>query len=143
MKIGDLARQTGLSVHTIRYYEKIGLLPKAHRDGGGRRQYGMEITNWLSFLRSLKSTGMGIADMLRYARLRAEGPHTAPDRKAMLEARHRLVKERIRELEATLPVLEKKIAFYSDDSQAHIMEADHDQSSNRVPRLSSQQHKED
>ena len=135
MKIGNLARLTGLSVHTIRYYEKIGLLPDASRDEGGRRQYGMEIANWLTFLKHLKSTGMGISDMVRYAQLRAEGSQTATARRQMLEDQQAKVRQQIKELQDTLPVLDKKIEIYKDMEQAHVMEADHERDTSTIPRI--------
>ena len=135
MKIGDLAKLTGLSVHTIRYYEKIGLLPDAHRDNGGRRQYGMEISNWLIFLKNLRSTGMGISDMVRYAQLRADGPGTAVQRRQMLEAQREKVLAQIEELTTTLPVLEAKIAIYHDMENAHVMEASHERDTSNIPKF--------
>lgn len=126
MKIGELAQKSGLSVHTIRYYEKVGLLPHAHRDASGRRQYGEEIANWLGFLAALKSTGMGIADMVRYAQLRAKGDETATERRQMLEAQREKVLRQIDDLQSTLPILERKIEIYCDMEKAHIMEANHD-----------------
>ncbi len=135
MKIGNLARLTGLSVHTIRYYEKIGLLPDASRDAGGRRQYGMEIASWLTFLKHLKATGMGISDMVRYAQLRAEGPHTATARREMLEAQQQTVLKQIEDLQATLPVLDQKINFYRDMEKAHVMEAGHATDTSKIPRI--------
>lgn len=135
MKIGDLARETGLSVHTIRYYEKVGLLPKAPRDDAGRRQYGLEIAGWLSFLKALKATGMGISDMVRYAQLRAKGGETSQARCRMLEDQRILVKARIAELERTLPVLDRKIAIYRDMDHAHMMERQHDTATDNIPRL--------
>ena len=136
MKIGDLATLSGLSVHTIRYYEKVGLLPEAHRDAGGRRQYGSDIADWLRFLGHLKSTGMGIADMVRYAQLRAQGPETAEERRKMLEDQHENVRDQIAALQSTLPILERKIAIYRDIERAHILEADDDTS--RHKRASNQ-----
>ena len=135
MKIGDLSRHCGLSVHSIRYYEKIGLLPKAHRDAGGRRQYSMEIAGWLSFLKHLKATGMGIADMVRYAQLRAQGPQTSGERCAMLEAQRGKVEEQIAVLQSVLPVLDKKIAFYHDQARSSVMESGHEDTTNHIPRL--------
>ena len=67
MKIGNLAKRTGLSAHTIRYYERIGLLPRADRDSSGQRDYGASILVWIEFLGRLKTTGMPIREMLRYA----------------------------------------------------------------------------
>jgi len=60
MKIGELAKRTGLSAHTIRYYERIALLPRAERDYGGQRDYDESILAWISFLKRLKATGMPI-----------------------------------------------------------------------------------
>ncbi|MEY9413635.1 DNA-binding transcriptional MerR regulator [Bradyrhizobium japonicum] len=70
MKIGDLAKRTGLSAHTLRYYERIGLLPYADRDRSGQRDFDASILTWIAFLDRLKTTGMPIRDMLRYAALR-------------------------------------------------------------------------
>ncbi|HAT85156.1 MerR family transcriptional regulator [Cohaesibacter gelatinilyticus] len=129
MKIGDLAKLSGLSVHTIRYYEKVGLLPSAHRDAGGRRQYGHDIVRWLDFLAALKRTGMGIADMVRYAQLRSKGPETGQQRKTMLQVQRQKVLDKISDLEATLPVLDHKIMLYDDMERQHLMEQnDHDNS---------------
>jgi DNA-binding transcriptional MerR regulator len=122
MKIGDLAKLSGLSVHTIRYYEKVGLLPSAHRDAGGRRQYGHDIVRWLDFLAALRRTGMGIADMVRYAQLRSKGPETAQQRKTMLLVQRQKVLAKITDLETTLPVLDHKIALYDDMERQHLME---------------------
>jgi DNA-binding transcriptional MerR regulator len=124
MKIGDLATLSGLSVHTIRYYEKVGLLPHAARDDSGHRQYGEDIVGWLRFLGHLKATGMGISQMVDYARLRTEGPSTADARRQMLEAQRESVLAQIAKLQAVLPVLDKKIALYHDMEQAHLLEAD-------------------
>ncbi|PLW75797.1 MerR family transcriptional regulator [Cohaesibacter celericrescens] len=135
MKIGDLANLSGLSVHTIRYYEKVGLLPPAHRDTGGQRQYSSEIAGWLRFLRHLKSTGMGISDMVRYAQLRAKGTETAQERRQMLEIQRDKVVQQIALLQSTLPILDKKIDIYRDMERAHIMEADHDNRSKPKKRV--------
>ncbi|HEV2673335.1 MAG TPA: MerR family transcriptional regulator, partial [Aliidongia sp.] len=73
MKIGDLAKRTGMSTHTLRYYERIGLLPYAPRSSS-QREYDESILPWIEFLGRLKTTGMPIRDMVRYAGLRAKGP---------------------------------------------------------------------
>jgi DNA-binding transcriptional MerR regulator len=117
MKIGELARLSGLSGHTIRYYERIGLLPRAPRDRAGRRDYDAAILAWIEFLGRLKTTGMPIREMLAYARLRAEGASTAGERRALLE-RHRVgVRKRLSELQASLLVLDEKIAGYAGSTE--------------------------
>ena len=60
MKIGELAALTGLSAHTIRYYERIGLIPYAVRDQTGQRAYDRSVLDWIEFLGRLKTTGMSI-----------------------------------------------------------------------------------
>ena len=117
MKIGDLARRTGLSAHTIRYYERIGLLPRADRDGSGQRDYDASILIWIEFLSRLKTTGMPIREMRAYADLRAKGADTGPQRRALLEAHREKVREHVAELEACLLILDDKISGYADAEQ--------------------------
>ncbi|WP_172328522.1 MerR family transcriptional regulator [Mangrovicoccus sp. HB161399] len=114
MKIGELAKRTGLSAHTIRYYERIGLLPFADRDAGGRRDYDESILAWIAFLDRLKTTGMPIREMLRYARLRAAGSSTGPERRALLEAHRDRVRTHLADLQACLLVLDTKIGGYAE-----------------------------
>lgn len=113
MKIGDIARHTGLTVHTIRYYEQIGLLPAARRDSAGQRTYEPTILVWIEFLGRLKTTGMSIQEMLRYAQLRAAGNQTESERLQLLAAHRAMVQARITELQACLIVLDTKIAGYT------------------------------
>lgn len=114
MKIGDLARRSGLSAHTLRYYERIGLLPYADRDRSGQRDYGAEILTWIEFLGRLKTTGMPIRDMLRYAELVGGGKDTLGQRRRMLEEHRERVRAHMADLKACLRVLDGKIAFYTE-----------------------------
>ncbi|KNY23042.1 MerR family transcriptional regulator [Methylobacterium sp. ARG-1] len=113
MKIGDLARRSGLSAHTLRYYERIGLLPYADRDRSGRRDYDASILTWIAFLGRLKATGMPISEMLRYANLRAQGHATGQERRQLLERHREKVRRRIAEFQSCLLVLDSKIAGYA------------------------------
>lgn len=117
MKIGELARRSGLTVHTIRYYERIGLLPFAERDGSSHRDYEASILVWIEFLGRLKTTGMPIRDMLRYANLRERGVETEAERCEMLERHREVVRTQVAELQACLLVLDTKIAGYGDHAQ--------------------------
>jgi DNA-binding transcriptional MerR regulator len=112
MKIGDLAKRSGLSAHTLRYYERIGLLPFADRDRSGQRNYDAAFLTWIEFLGRLKTTGMPISEMLRYAALRKEGDVTGPARRQMLEEHREHVRSHVAELQACLLVLDTKIAGY-------------------------------
>jgi DNA-binding transcriptional MerR regulator len=122
MKIGELARLSGLTSHTIRYYERIGLLPRAPRDRSNQRDYDGAILRWIEFLGRLKTTGMPIREMLVYARLRAEGASTTQERRALLERHRAGVRRRLSELQASLLVLDEKIAGYAgatEDESRH------------------------
>lgn len=113
MKIGELARRSGLSAYTIRYYERIGLLPRADRDRSGQRDYDASMLVWIEFLDRLKSTGMPIRDMLHYAALRERGVGTEAERSSLLERHRDRVRARVTDLNACLVVLDTKIAGYA------------------------------
>lgn len=113
MKIGDLARRSGLSAHTLRYYERIGLLPYADRDGSGQRDYDISILSWIEFLGRLRTTGMPLREMRRYAALRMGGDTTAQERRELLEAHRERVRSHVADLQACLLVLDTKIAGYA------------------------------
>ncbi|MDO5646928.1 MerR family transcriptional regulator [Paracoccus sp. (in: a-proteobacteria)] len=119
MKIAELARRSGLTPYTIRYYERIGLMPIANRDGAGHRDYGPDALRWVTFIGHMKSAGMSISDMLRYAALRVRGETTGPERAAMLRQRRDTVAARIAELQGVLDVLDSKIAGYDTEGTPH------------------------
>lgn len=114
MKISELAMRAGISAHTIRYYERIGLMPPAARDGATHRQYDERALTWIEFVGRLKTTGMPIRQMLRYAELRAAGPSTEAERKALLAEHREVVRRHVDDLIACLDVLDAKIAGYGD-----------------------------
>jgi DNA-binding transcriptional MerR regulator len=112
MTIQEAAQRSGLSAHTLRYYERIGLIHSVGRDGSGHRDYVEGDLQWLEFLTKLRTTGMPIADMCRYAELRRMGPDTADARRVMLELHRERVRSRIAELTQDLKVLDYKIDHY-------------------------------
>ena len=118
MKIGKLSELTGLSIDTLRYYEKIGLIDPPFRRGG-QRLYDPDAVRWIDFLKALKATGMSLEDMKRYALMRRRGNETAANRRVILEAQHAVVLERIAELNACAALLEYKIANYHEIEASH------------------------
>ena len=112
--IRDVARESGISAHTLRYYERIGLISDVARDDAGRRMYSEQDFGWITFLTKLRLTGMPIRQMIAYAEMVRQGDHTKEERAQMLEAHRRAVRERIQELEAMSDVLDRKISFYRD-----------------------------
>ncbi len=111
--ISEVAAFTGLSAHTLRWYERIGLVSHVDRSHTGQRRFTNPDLDWLAFVGKLRLTGMPVADMVRYAELLREGEHTAEERKELLEATRRDVRTRIAELQDTLAVLDYKIEFYA------------------------------
>ncbi|MDT0443736.1 MULTISPECIES: MerR family transcriptional regulator [unclassified Streptomyces] len=116
--ISEVAAHTGLSVHTLRWYERIGLMPHIDRSHTGQRRYRNTDLEWLTFVNKLRLTGMAVADMVRYADLVRQGDHTYPERRALLAATRQGVLRRIGELHDALTVLDFKIALYSDAPKA-------------------------
>lgn len=111
--IGEVAAASGLSVHTLRWYERIGLLDAVDRSHSGQRRYSDADLARLAFLGRLRLTGMPVADMLRYVELARAGEHTYDDRHDLLVAHREEIRQRIADLHATLAVLDYKIDLYS------------------------------
>lgn len=110
--IGRLARETGRSVHTIRWYEQQGLMPGVTRDPGGRRVYTSHHVSWLLFLDRLRYAGMPIREMRRYASLAAQGKKTIRQRLELLDSHYSRTAAHIEHLQAALRLLERKQAYY-------------------------------
>ncbi|MFJ5829609.1 MerR family transcriptional regulator [Streptomyces sp. NPDC093089] len=110
--ISEVAALTGLSAHTLRWYERIGLMPHVDRSHTGQRRFTERDLGWLAFVGKLRLTGMPVADMVRYAELVREGDHTRDERRELLETTRRDVLARITELQDTLAVLDIKIGHY-------------------------------
>ncbi len=111
--IGEVADRTGVSIDTLRYYEKSGLLPGITRTGAGRRTYSEDDCGWILFVRRLRATAMPIGEIARYAVLVREGVGIPADRRAMLEAHRDRVSAARDELTEALTILDRKIEHYA------------------------------
>ncbi|MBB4932035.1 DNA-binding transcriptional MerR regulator [Lipingzhangella halophila] len=114
LSVSETAERTGLTTDTLRYYERIGLIDPVPRSSAGHRVYGEAQLEQVSFVLLLRNTGMPIRDMLRYARLRREGEHTAALRRALLESHRERLHAQVRELESSIRFLDVKIDRYGD-----------------------------
>lgn len=112
ISIGELSRLCGLSTHTLRFYEKQGILRPAGRANSGHRQYNREDVLWLDFVLRLKLTGMPLAEIRQYADLRAQGDATLQPRLTMLKLHREYLVTRIDELSKCVGALDEKIATY-------------------------------
>jgi DNA-binding transcriptional MerR regulator len=112
MSIGELSTASGLSTHTLRYYEKLGVLKPADRAASGHRQYRADAVAWLDFVLRLKITGMPLAEIRKYAELRAGGEATLQPRLTMLELHRKRLVSNISELSGNLTALDSKMKTY-------------------------------
>lgn len=112
MNIAEFARRCGLTPHTLRYYERIGLLGSIARQANGHRSFGPPDVEWVEFLHRLRATGMGISEMQRYAELRARGEATLAERQAMLRLHADSLAATLRAQQAHLRVVREKIVIY-------------------------------
>jgi DNA-binding transcriptional MerR regulator len=108
--IQQVAQRTGLSIDTLRYYERIGLLEPVNRASSGHRRYGQRDLEWIGLLIDLKETGMPLAEMLRFAQLRRQGDATASERLQILEQHQRNLEQQMQKLEQHRSALQQKIA---------------------------------
>lgn len=115
LTIQQTANACGLSVHTLRYYERIGLIKPIARRSNGHRLYRAEDLSWIEFLLRLRATGMPVEKMRRYAHLREIGKQlsSVSERRIMLQQHSVLVEAELRALNETLAYLHEKIALYS------------------------------
>jgi DNA-binding transcriptional MerR regulator len=109
--IAEVAEKTGVSAHTLRYYERVGLLDVGRHTSGHRRFAGHDVDR-VVFIGRLRATAMPIREIQRYFVLVAGGPATEDERLALLQAHRATVRARLRELEAALGAIEHKIARY-------------------------------
>ncbi|WP_243085895.1 MerR family transcriptional regulator [Streptomyces sp. 891-h] len=112
--ISEVAALSGLSAHTLRWYERIGLMPHVDRSHTGQRRFTNRDLDWLELVGKLRRTGMSVADMVRYAEMVRRGAETFAERKELLEATRQDVLTRIAELHDTLAVLDYKIDIYAE-----------------------------
>jgi DNA-binding transcriptional MerR regulator len=113
LRIGKLARLTGRSVHTIRWYEAQRLIPGVRRDPQGRRVYNEQHVAWLALLDRLRRSGMSIKGLRDYASLVRKGAPSLRERQQLLRAHRRLIEERIADLTLALQVVDTKLDFYA------------------------------
>jgi len=114
LTIQQVAERTGVSAHTLRYYEKIGLLNPVGRHENGHRRYVEQDLDWIHFLKLLRRTGMSIQHMQQFIELARAGDHTIPDRVEVLTQHRRQLSHHIAELQEHMVYLDYKIGHYND-----------------------------
>lgn len=115
--VRQTAARTGLSAHTLRYYEKIGLMDPIRRSPSGVRCYSQDDVGWIEFLKCLRATGMPIGLMKRYMDCQRNGDASIGDRVRILREHRDAVTERMAEMQRYVAKIDAKIAYYNQEEQ--------------------------
>ncbi|MDP0465334.1 MerR family transcriptional regulator [Shouchella clausii] len=112
--MGQVAEETGLSIHTLRYYEKEGILPPIKRDEFGARVFDEEAMEWLRFACCLRDTGMTIEEMKGFSQLTLQGDKTIPERVKLLNRQKERVANQVKQLMKNMSMIEQKLEIYRE-----------------------------
>ena len=112
LTVQEAAEATGLSAHTLRYYERVGLIHPIDREQNTHRRYTADDVGWIDFLTKLRATGMSIKEMQKYAELQRRGDETLPERVEMLKSLRDKVEAHMDELNEHLKLIYYKIEIY-------------------------------
>jgi DNA-binding transcriptional MerR regulator len=114
MRISEVSQQCGISADTLRYYERIGLLPPVDRNDGGIRDYGEIDLKRVEFIKCMRSVGLPIEVLIEYFKLVQQGDQTIEARKEILVEQRAQLVAKMEEIQETLDFLDYKISVYED-----------------------------
>lgn len=114
MTIAEVARKYDLTTDTIRYYERIGLVPTIPRTENGIRNFDEESCKWIEFIKCMRSAGMEIEILLEYVNLFKQGKTTVKSRKKLLEEQREKLIEKQKNISTTIERLDYKLELYDE-----------------------------
>lgn len=112
MTIAEVSKKVNLSADTLRYYERIGLIPEVNRTESGIRNYTEEDLGWIEFSKCMRNAGMSIEALIEYIKLYKKGDVTLEARKQLLISQKYVIKERLEEIQNTFDRINYKIKNY-------------------------------
>jgi DNA-binding transcriptional MerR regulator len=112
MKIAEVGERYGISLDTLRYYERIGLIPPVHRNESGIRDYNDLDLRRVEFIKCMRSAGLPIEVLIDYMGLVQQGDQTMEARREILKEQRELLRARMREMQKTMDILDHKIEVY-------------------------------
>lgn len=118
--ISEVAEKVDISAHTLRYYEKEGIIFPV-RNAHGIREFDEQHLKWLHFVKKLRETQMPVSQIKQYTHLFLEGEHTANERLRLLEEHQQFIRDQIETLHATDEMLTKKITTYKEIMKKSLM----------------------
>ena len=116
MTISQVSKKYELSADTLRYYERIGLIPPVPRNQSGLRDYNQESCNWVEFIKCMRSAGLPIEVLIEYVQLFRQGDNTIEARKELLIEQREILTHKIKDMQQTLDRLDYKIGLYENKS---------------------------
>ena len=114
MTIAAVSKQYGLTPDTLRYYERIGLLPNVRRTAGGIRDYTEDHCRWVEYIKCMRSAGVSVETLIEYVALFRRGNETIPARKKLLLEQRAQIVAKIEELNGVLAKLDWKLDGYEE-----------------------------
>jgi DNA-binding transcriptional MerR regulator len=114
LTIAEVAERTGLTRHTLRYYERDGLMLGVDRADSGHRRYSERDLGWIELITKLRATGMPVRDVRRYAELVRAGDGNEDERLALLRTHRERVRVQLDAMAAYLSAIDMKISYYAD-----------------------------
>ena len=114
MKIAEVSEQFSISSDTLRYYERVGLIPPVNRNGNGIRDYNELDLRRVEFIKCMRSAGLPVEVLIEYVALVLKGDRTIEARKEILKEQRELLAARMKEMQKTLDILDHKIEVYEN-----------------------------
>lgn len=121
MTIAEVSKQYGLSQDTLRYYERVGMIPPVTRTAGGIRDYQEEDLGWVELAKCMQSAGLPVESLIEYVKLFREGDSTIEARRDLLAERREELLEQKRQIEETLDLLDYKISHYEEAVRTGVL----------------------
>ena len=112
--IAEVSKEFGISTDTLRYYERVGLLPPVHRNSSGYRDYDEEDLEWVYFVVSMRGAGISVESLIEYVTLFQEGHNTISTRKQILIDQQKVLEDKKQEIQKLLDRLDHKIDGYEE-----------------------------
>ena len=114
MTIKEVSTKYDISQDTLRYYEKVGIIPPVQRTAGGIRNYSEDDIGWIKMAKCMRKAGLSIDALSKYVHMYEKGDSTISDRLELLKMQKNVLEERKEEIESTLQLLEHKISIYEN-----------------------------
>lgn len=127
MTIAEVSKKCDITADTLRYYERIGLIPPINRTASGIREYTEEDCSWVQFIKCMRSSGLSIEILIEYLNMLQQGNSTVKARKELLMEQRSQLAVRIEEMQGTLERLNMKIDRYEDTilvNEEHLKRSD-------------------